>query len=112
MELIEQNHKYEALMHIRQHITPYIIDLNELLKLTELLLTNSSEEFKRLAHWKSIQEQRKSILMEIEKYSDPRLYIQEGRLKKLIQQAQLFQLSQCHYHNSSMEGHSLLYVYT
>lgn len=102
LELLEQGRHKEALLCLRQEISPIDQDTNHLHNLCGLIMCKSKNELhaKLQGKWGGANDTSRQYLLDsLRKYISPNVLIPERRLEALILQAQQWQISQCFYHN-------------
>ncbi|KAG5518694.1 hypothetical protein PMAC_002663 [Pneumocystis sp. 'macacae'] len=102
LELLEMKKIPEALIVLREELTPLNYNKERLHFLTSLIMSSSIEDLKTRASWEGANGgSRQKLLKKVSKYISPTLMIPEKRLMRLLTQARNYQISQCLYHTSS-----------
>ncbi|MCJ1224496.1 hypothetical protein MMC12_001141 [Toensbergia leucococca] len=108
LELLEERDLGNALMVLRQELTPLHQDTGKLHSLSSLIVCQSADDLKAQAHWDGAAgRSRRTLLQELstdEGYAEsisPSVMIPEHRLAVLLDQLKQTQISKCLYHNPS-----------
>lgn len=103
LELLEARDLGNALMVLRQELTPLHQDTSRLHALSSLMMCLSVEELKAQAQWDGANGESRTILLsELSKSISPSVMIPEHRLADLLSQVKQSWISNCLYHNTSV----------
>ena len=101
LELLSKRDLSNALMVLRQELTPLHQDMHQLHALSSLLMC-PQEDLQAQAHWYgTIEETRKSLLQALTQCIAPSVMIRDHRLAELLDQVKRNQINECLYHNTS-----------
>lgn len=102
LELLEAQDVNAALLVLRTELAPLNIDTERLQSLSSLLMSASSEEVRRWAHWDGADgSSRQQLLLSLQTYIPSTTMIPSRRFDVLLEQARQFQRNSCLYHNTS-----------
>lgn len=102
LELLERRDLGEALMVLRQELTPLHQDIGRLRILSSLMMCQSAEDLKSQAQWDGADgDSRNLLLSELSKSISPSVMIPEHRLAFLLEEVKQGWISNCLYHNTA-----------
>ncbi|KAF2197381.1 WD repeat-containing protein-like protein [Delitschia confertaspora ATCC 74209] len=102
LELLECRDLGNALMVLRQELTPLRQDEGRVHALSSLLMCGSTEDLKSQAQWDGAEGQSRTILLsELSKSISPSVMIPEHRLANLLDQVKKNWISNCLYHTTT-----------
>ncbi|CAG8960081.1 hypothetical protein HYFRA_00010559 [Hymenoscyphus fraxineus] len=102
LELLEKRKTGEALLVLRQELTPLYQDTAKLHFLSSLLMCQSTDDLREKADWDGAEGgSRYQLLSELSKCISPSVMLPEHRLAVLLQQVKRNQISDCLYHNTA-----------
>ncbi|KAG4301169.1 hypothetical protein PCK1_002479 [Pneumocystis canis] len=102
LELLELRKMQEALVVLREQLSPLDYNKERLHFLTSLIMSSSVDDLKKRASWDGANGvSRQKLLKKLSKYISPTLILPEKRLLRLLSQAKSYQISQCLYHTDS-----------
>lgn len=88
LELLEQKNTREALQVLRTELAPVTRDVEQLHKLTALVMCQDVKDLYKRAKWDGANgESRQELLDDLHKYISPSLMVPKDRLQKLLLQA-------------------------
>ncbi|KAI9822531.1 MAG: hypothetical protein M1827_000250 [Pycnora praestabilis] len=102
LELLEGRDLGNALMVLRQELTPLHQDIGKLHALSSLIMCQSAADLKSQVDWDGAAGQsRHELLSRLSQSISPSVMIPEHRLAVLLQQVKQDQISKCLYHNTA-----------
>ncbi|KAF2871329.1 WD repeat-containing protein 26 [Massariosphaeria phaeospora] len=102
LELLERRDLGNALMVLRQELTPLHQDVGRLHALSSLMMCQHAEDLKCQAQWDGAAgESRAQLLSELSKSISPSVMIPEHRLAVLLDEIKQSWISNCLYHNTA-----------
>ncbi|CAO3625159.1 unnamed protein product [Cunninghamella blakesleeana] len=102
LELLEAKDTMKALKVLRQELTPVSQNVDQLHRLSSLILCSSVDEVKLRAKWDGANgSSRNQLLYELETFVDPSVMIRKNRMNTLLYQSFEWQRRECLYHFGS-----------
>ncbi|KAH8731743.1 WD repeat-containing protein 26 [Phaeosphaeriaceae sp. PMI808] len=102
LELLERRELSNALIVLRQELTPLHQDVSRLHALSSFMMCQSAEDLRHQAQWDGARgESRTQLLSELSKSISPSVMIPEHRLSVLLDEVKENWISNCLYHNTA-----------
>jgi WD repeat-containing protein 26 len=102
VELLFQRNLAQALMVLRQELTPLNHDIQQLHYLSGLLMCPEEELHYQIDFLGPPEEQRERLLQNLTSAIAPSVMIRDHRLSELLDQVKKAQINDCLYHNTSV----------
>ncbi|KAH9950266.1 WD40 repeat-like protein [Amylocystis lapponica] len=105
LELLEA-HKTTAALHVlRTELAPMNVDSEQLHSLSSLMMCSDSEDLRQRAGWDGATgTSRRRLLVNLQQYIPSSVMIPQRRFATLLDQARVWQQSQCLYHNAPLNS--------
>ncbi|CAO3608245.1 unnamed protein product [Cunninghamella echinulata] len=108
LELLEAKDTMKALHVLRQELTPVSQNVDQLHRLSSLILCSSPDDVKIRANWDGANgSSRKQLLYDLESFVDPSVMIRKNRMNTLLYQSFEWQRRGCLYHFGNNDNYSL-----
>uniref|UniRef100_A0A7S4GNX4 CTLH domain-containing protein n=1 Tax=Eutreptiella gymnastica TaxID=73025 RepID=A0A7S4GNX4_9EUGL len=113
LELLEAGERKQAVECVRTQLTPVAHDTASLHKLTGLVMCKDMNVLYKRSQWDGKDGASRQLLIQaLHSYISSDQLLQESRLFHLLRQAQLYQIQNCMYHNTTITDFSLLQDHT